>query len=155
MNNNIDLTLSEFKEKNVNPKYMILIWQHLYKMSGLEFPLLEELTIDRELYEAQQIAQKLGIYSKGNKPHSQAIKAILDKVGIAKDEKDNVPFIQHGHIDTTIKYSKKVIPKIEKWLIDNNFPSVIATDKNNLKVIYENKKEITNKKKIVFKKVLF
>lgn len=146
MNNNIELTLPDFKEKNVNFKYMLLIWKHLYKIAGLELPLLEDLTLDKELYEAQQIAKRLGIYSKGNKPHSQAIKAILAKIGIKEDEKEIVPFIINGHIDTTTKYTETTMHKIEKWIKENNYPDVIQGEKNNLNVMYTKKENIDDNK---------
>lgn len=141
LNETVKILLPVFDEAGLKPQFKALVMKQIYRKAGVELP-IEELKAENELYDLENIAKRVGILSKSSKPHSQAVKAIIDKLDITDDEKQLVNFEKNGHMGTTYQYSKSVINKVKQWLIDNNHPHKIpattATGKNRTcRVIYQ------------------
>jgi len=124
-----------FEEIGLKTQYKAMALKQIYRKGGIELP-IEEIKADRELFDLQGIAQAVGIYSSSNKPHAQAVNAILSKLDIADTEKETVTYERHGHVGTTTQYTKSVIDKVRQWINDNAFPAEIVSNGKTFKVTY-------------------
>lgn len=96
--------------------------KNAYKPVGIDVP-LNGITMESKFYDATTIAQMLGVLSKSNKPHAQAVTAIISELNINDSEKQLVPFEKNGHSGTTYQYSDTVVDKVSEWLKKNNYAS--------------------------------
>lgn len=83
-------------------------------------------------YTLTDIAEKLGIYSKPEKPHIQAVKAIIGKLNIDYSEM----VFKEG---TIYYYSQEVLDGVEEWLNANDYPFVVKGNKHTYRVQYNMK----------------
>lgn len=94
------------------------------------------LTVERPTYSAEQIAAKLGILSKAGKPHGQAVGAILSMLNIPDGEKELAPYQNHGHSDTIVKYTEKVVGMVRGYLDGLDWPNTINSTSKKFMVVY-------------------
>ncbi len=121
LNETAKIILPTLDEAGIKPQYKALTLKMIYEKAGLKLP-IEGLKADRKIFDLMTIAEILGIYSNSNKPHGQAVSAIVAKLDISDDEKELVSFERNGHMGTTTQYKEGVISKIKKWLEDNGYP---------------------------------
>lgn len=94
--------------------------------------LIEMPTLKEKLLDCDQIAKRLSVLSKNGKPHGTAVSQIIQQyIPLEENESEIVPEAVNGWSGSVVKYSESVINKVEAWLEDNNYPSVIkGTNKN-------------------------
>lgn len=118
----------------VKPEYQALALNGYY--DGLELPrtaFKEQATV---LYDATTIADHLGILSKSNKPHAQAVGAIIEKLKPLDDnEWAMTPYSRNGHDSESIQYALSVEQKVSQWLKDNDYPTAIQGNDKTFTVI--------------------
>lgn len=119
----------------VKPEYQALALNGYY--DGLELPrtaFKEQATV---LYDATTIADHLGILSKSNKPHAQAVGAIIEKLKPLDDnEWAMTPYSRNGHDSESIQYALSVEQKVSQWLKDNDYPTAIQGNDKTFTVKY-------------------
>ena len=116
-----------FKEAAVEPIYIAAEMQRIYTDSG--YPVKAPLITDKEtmpkLYDCTEMAKELGIYSTSDKPHNQAISAIIKKLHISDSEIVTTAFSRNGHEDVTVQYKPSVVEDVKLWLTENGYPTKI------------------------------
>lgn len=116
-----------FKEAEVEPIFIAAEMQRIYTDSG--YPVKTPLITDKEtmpkLYDCTEMAKELGIYSASDKPHNQAVSAIIKKLHIPDSEIVTTAFSRNGHEDVTIQYKPSVVEDVKLWLAENNYPTKI------------------------------
>lgn len=125
LNETAKILLPLYDELGMRPQFKFLAAKNLYSKAGLELP-SGDLTVERQYFDLDAIASKVGLYSSKGNPHGQAVGAILKKLDIAEDEKNVVAFDTGSHAGTTIQYAQSVIDKVQSWLVENNYPTVIG-----------------------------
>lgn len=99
--------------------------------------LLEMPTLKEKLFDCDRIAERLGVLSKSGKSHGTAVSQIIQKhISVGESEFEIVPESVNGWSGSVVKYSESVIGKVENWLKDNNFPTIISGSKKNYHVVY-------------------
>lgn len=118
----------------VEPQYQALALNDYY--DGLALPRTAFKEKATELYDATTIAEHLCIMSKSNKPHAQAVTAIISALDIDESEKALTPYSRNGHDGESIQYALSVEHKVSEWLTENNYPTVISFNNKNYTVKY-------------------
>ncbi|QEK12708.1 hypothetical protein FQB35_10395 [Crassaminicella thermophila] len=109
LNETAKIMLPVLDKAGLKPQYQALALKQIYRKAGIDLP-IEELKADKEIFDLESIAKVVGIYSKTNKPHGQAIKAILENIEIGDNEKKKqFLFEKNGHMGTTTQYTKKLL----------------------------------------------
>lgn len=116
-----------FKEAEVEPIFIAAEMQRIYTDSGypVKAPLLTNKETMPKLYDCTEMAKELGIYSASDKPHNQAVSAIIKKLHIPDSEIVTTAFSRNGHEDITIQYKPSVVEDVKLWLAENNYPTKI------------------------------
>lgn len=116
-----------FKEAEVEPIFIAAEMQRIYTDSGypVKAPLLTDKETMPKLYDCTEMAKELGIYSASDKPHNQAVSAIIKKLHIPDSEIVTTAFSRNGHEDVTIQYKPSVVEDVKLWLAENNYPTKI------------------------------
>ncbi|MCC0650451.1 BRO family protein [Clostridioides sp. ZZV15-6598] len=116
-------------------KSKLLTAKTLYKKAGIDLPI--EIEEDESFFDTKQIASKLKIYSKSNKPAQLAVCEIIKKIKIEDSEVKGVWETNGSWTGTVNKYTKSVIDKVKNWIEENNRPTKIAGEKKNFHVVYK------------------
>jgi prophage antirepressor-like protein len=125
LNEAAKIILPVLEEAGLKPQYKAIALKQIYRKGGMELP-IEEMRAERELFDLTSIAKRVGVYSKNDKPHGQAVSGIFQKIDIEDSEKELVTFERKGHSGTTYQYAKSVIEKVAEWLKNNNYPATIS-----------------------------
>lgn len=100
----------------------------------LEMPVMKE-----KLYDCNEIAKKLGVMSKNNKPHEIAVSQMINlNIEVGDNEAEIFPVTTKHWGGTVMKYTQSVIDRLKQWLEDNNYPSVIQGVSKKYHVTYQN-----------------
>lgn len=124
LNETANILLPVLDNAGLKPQYKAIALKQIYRKAGIDIP-VEELKADREIFDLTTIAKTVGIYSASNKPHGQAVSAIISKLDISDEEKELVSYENNGHTGTTTQYTKSVIDKVINWLKENEYPNKI------------------------------
>ncbi|HBY2627462.1 UNVERIFIED_CONTAM: hypothetical protein C3P01_19040 [Clostridioides difficile] len=135
VNESIKLITPIFDDLNIDKSMKLLVTKTFFERAGIELPL--EVEEKEHFFDTKQIATKLNIYSKTNKPAFVAVCEIIKKLDIKEEEKLIVLANKDNWNGTTTKYSQSVIDKISKWIEENNRPTKIAGEKKNYHVVYK------------------
>lgn len=102
--------------------------------------LLEMPELRQKMVTAEDIAKKLGVLSKAEKPHASAISQLIQtQLSLMDNEIGIFPESKGNWSGTVVKYTESVIDKVQDWLEENNFPSIIAGQENkNYHIRYRN-----------------
>ena len=120
----------------MKPQFQLLALKQLYQKANMELP-VGDMTFDKELFDTEQIANKLGVFSaRSGKPHAQAVLAIIARLNVSQDEKELVPYTRNGHSGTTYQYTVAVTDKVRKWLMENGYPTCIESVTSKVKRVY-------------------
>lgn len=146
LNETAKIMISVLEKAGLKPQYQALTLKQIYRKGGIDIP-IEDIKADKEIYDLTSIAGEVGIYSSSNKPHGKAVNAIISKISIENEEKEIVSFEKNGHMGTTIQYTKSVIDKVQKWLLENNYPlEILYTDSKGkcktFHVVYKSLEEV-------------
>ena len=101
------------REAGMAPQFVAVAMKSLYEPVGVEIP-LEGITLNKQLFDATAIADRLGIMSRSGKPHAHAVSAIIAQVDVLPEEMELVPFQSgaSGHSGTNTQYTESVIAKV-------------------------------------------
>ncbi|MER0279693.1 Bro-N domain-containing protein [Clostridioides difficile] len=135
VNKTIEILTPFLNGAGIDEKAKLLIAKTIYKKAGIELPL--EIEEKEHFFDTKQIAIKLNMYSKTNKPAFVAVCEIIKKLDIKEEEKLIVLANKDNWNGTTTKYSQSVIDKIRNWIEENNRPVKIAGEKKNFHVVYK------------------
>ncbi|MER0283513.1 BRO family protein [Clostridioides difficile] len=116
-------------------KSKLLTAKTLYKKAGIDLPI--EIDEEEHYFDTKQIASKLKIYSKSNKPAQMAVCEIIKKIDLEDSEVKGVWETNGSWTGTVNKYTKSVIDKVKCWIDDNNKPAKIQGEKKNYHVVYK------------------
>ncbi|HBF4550056.1 TPA: toxin Bro [Clostridioides difficile] len=116
-------------------KSKLLTAKTLYKKAGIDLPI--EIDEEEHYFDTKQIASKLKIYSKSNKPAQLAVCEIIKKIDLEENEVKGVWETNGSWTGTVNKYTERVIDKIRNWIEENNRPTKIAGEKKNYHVVYK------------------
>ncbi len=116
-------------------KSKLLTAKTLYKKAGIDLPI--EIEEEESFFDTKQIASKLKIYSKSNKPAQLAVCEIIKKIDLEENEVKGVWETNGSWTGTVNKYTKSVIDKVRTWIEENNRPTKIAGEKKNYYVFYK------------------
>ena len=116
-------------------KSKLLTAKTLYKKAGIDLPI--EINEEEHYFDTKQIASKLKIYSKSNKPAQLADCEIIKKIDLEENEVKGVWETNGSWTGTVNKYTKSVIDKVRNWIEENNRPTKIAGEKKNYHVVYK------------------
>ncbi|EGT2197677.1 TPA: phage repressor protein [Clostridioides difficile] len=135
VNKTIEILTPFLNGAGIDEKAKLLTAKTIYKKAGIELPL--EIEEKEHFYDTVQIATKLNIYSKSNKPAFHAVGEIIKKLDIQDNEKLVVLESKRGWSGSVNKYSQSAIDKIRNWIEENNRPTKIAGEKKNFHVVYK------------------
>ncbi|MGO0986723.1 BRO-N domain-containing protein [Clostridioides difficile] len=135
VNKTIEILTPFLDNAGIDEKAKLLTAKTIYKKAGIELPL--EIEEKEHFFDTKQIATKLNVYSKTNKPAFHAIGEIIKKLDIQDDEKLVVLESKRGWSGSVNKYSQSVIDKVRNWIEENNRPTKIAGEKKNYHVVYK------------------
>ncbi|HCK3093715.1 TPA: toxin Bro [Clostridioides difficile] len=116
-------------------KSKLLTAKTLYKKAGIDLPI--EIDEEEYYFDTKQIASKLKIYSKSNKPAQMAVCEIIKKIDLEDGEVKGVWETNGSWTGTVNKYTKSVIDKVRTWIEENNRPAKIEGEKKNFHVVYK------------------
>ena len=119
----------------VEPQYQALALNNY--IDGISLPrnaFKEQTTV---LYDATTIAEHLGIMSKSNKPHAQAVTAIISALDVDESERTLTPYSRNGHDGESVQYTLSVEQKVARWLTDNGYPEFIDGNDKKYAVRYK------------------
>ncbi|SJP46300.1 Bro-N domain-containing protein [Clostridioides difficile] len=135
VNKTIEILTPLLDGAGIDEKAKLLTAKTIYKKAGIELPL--EIEEKEHFFDTVQIATKLNVYSKTNKPAFHAIGEIIKKLDIQDNEKLVVLESKRGWSGSVNKYSQSVIDKVRNWIEENNRPTKIAGEKKNYHVVYK------------------
>ncbi|WP_343100852.1 BRO-N domain-containing protein [Clostridioides difficile] len=135
VNKTIEILTPFLNGAGIDEKAKLLTAKTIYKKAGIELPL--EIEEKEHFFDTVQIATKLNVYSKSNKPAFHAIGEIIKKLDIQDNEKLVVLESKRGWSGSVNKYSQSVIDKIRNWIEENNRPTKIQGEKKNYHVVYK------------------
>lgn len=115
------------REAGMAPQFVAVAMKSLYEPVGVEIP-LEGITLNKRLFDATAIADRLGVMSRSGKPHAHAVSAIIAQVDVLPEEKELVPFQSgiNGHSGTNVQYTESVVAKVSLWLERHGYPTEIS-----------------------------
>lgn len=118
---------SVFSKAGVSNLYIAAEVKRIYSEAGydIKIPLITDKETMPKLYDCTEVAKVLGIYSTSDKPHNQAVSAIIKKLHISESEIVTTAFSRNGHADVTVQYKPSVVEAVKLWLEDNNYPMKI------------------------------
>lgn len=116
-------------------KSKLLTAKTLYKKAGIDLPI--EIDEEEHYFDTKQIASKLKIYSKSNKPAQMAVCEVIKKIKLEENEVKGVWETNGSWTGTVNKYTESVIDKVKCWIDDNNKPAKIQGEKKNYHVVYK------------------
>lgn len=124
-----------YEVAGVDPRYIAVSVNTIYKEAGLDLPLSIQMDEDK-LYDQTEIAKELKIMSSSGKPHSQAVGIIISMLDISDRDKISTPYTNHGHSGVVTQYTGRVLSMIKEWLKSNNYPAAIAGNGKTYNVSY-------------------
>ncbi|EGT3738552.1 TPA: Bro-N domain-containing protein [Clostridioides difficile] len=135
VNKTIEILTPFLDNAGIDEKEKLLTAKTIYKKAGIELPL--EIEEKEHFFDTKQIASKLKIYSKSNKPAQLAVCEIIKKIDLEENEVKGVWETNGSWTGTVNKYTESVIDKVSKWIEENNRPTKIAGEKKNYHVVYK------------------
>jgi prophage antirepressor-like protein len=126
LNEAAKIILPVLEEAGLKPQYRAIALRQIYRKGGMDLP-IEEMKAERELFDLTAIAKAAQIYSANDRPHGQAVGAIIRQLDINDDEKELVTFEKNGHSGTAFQYTESVIEKVRNWIESNGYPCIITT----------------------------
>lgn len=81
--------------------------------------LLEMPVVGNKYFDSNEIAKKVGVFSKSGKPHQTAISQFIkNEIDVSDDEKEEFAGEKNGWSGSVTKYTQSVIDKVESALED-------------------------------------
>lgn len=134
VNETLKIVMDRIDKLPVAEESKVLVMKGILKKAGVEIPI--DVTAEQKYYDTKQIGREVGMYSSSGKPHSQAINAILSNIEILDTEKKDVWETNGSWQGTVTKYTKEVVDKVKKWILDHDYPTEIKNNKKTFHVEY-------------------
>lgn len=100
--------------------------------------LLEMPVVGNKYFDSNEIAKKVGVFSKSGKPHQTAISQFIkNEIDVLDNEKEEFAGEKNGWSGSVTKYTQSVIDKVELALEDTGYPNVIQSGGKRYSVIYQ------------------
>lgn len=100
--------------------------------------LLEMPVVGNKYFDSNEIAKKLGVFSKSGKPHQTAISQFIkNEIDVLDNEKEEFAGEKNGWSGSVTKYTQSVIDKVELALEDMGYPNVIQSGGKRYSVVYQ------------------
>ena len=114
-------------DAGVDSKYIAAEVVRIYSDSGypVNVPLIPDTP---KLWDCTSIAKELGIFSESGRPHDKAVSAIIQKLDLFTNETVKTAYSRNGHDGVTVQYKDSVLHKVEVWLQENGYPTVIELE---------------------------
>lgn len=128
-------------DAGVDSKYIAAEIVRIYSDNG--YPVNAPLISDTpKLWDCTGIAKELGIMSESGRPHDKAVSGIIQKLDIFTDEIVKTAYSRNGHDGVTAQYADSVRKKVQEWLEENGYPTVIELElangnTNRCRVVYQ------------------
>lgn len=135
VNNAVKIIGGYMKQAGISEDIQLLTVKGLYAKAEVYLPI--DIQADKVYYDAKQIARRFGVTTKTGKPAYHAISAIIRQLDIFSDEVKEVWETNGSWQGVVKKYSDSAIEKVEDWLKENKYPSVVADGNKNFYVFYE------------------
>lgn len=134
LNELIKNTLKLLEENKIDKDIKLLTIKEIYKSVGIDLPI--EIEAKKDYHSVEEIALKLGLTTKHDKPAGNGVKAVIEKLKIRKSDKKIVWETNGIWQGTVEKYTDRVRDMVEKWLIDKGHPREILHRVSDEKVIF-------------------
>lgn len=134
-NTAMKLIIPQLEAAGVDPVQRTYFLKDVYATVGINVPMIR---VEQEkLYELTEIADVLGVYSKTDNPHAQAIGAIIGQLEIDEDNIVKTSFTRNGHTDISNQYKEPVLHQVQNWLNENGYPAIISSGTKKFSVFYK------------------
>lgn len=135
-NNMVKILLPVMKNADLAPKIQLLTIKDIYRTAGIDLPF--DLNAEKQLFDCDQIAKKLGIYSKSGKPAKTAVSQLIKQhIKVSPDEFETVYETNGSWQGTVDKYAQSVIDRVSSWIRKNNHPREIKGASKTYHVVYK------------------
>lgn len=124
VNEAVKLILPSVEAAGMEPVHRSRLLKQLYGKVGITVPTLK-IEQKNLTYTRTMIAEKLGVYSKGNNPHASAISAILKKLTINPTNIVLTSYDKNGHTGFDYQYKAPVVEQVRQWLEENGYPNTV------------------------------
>lgn len=105
-------------------KIQLLTAKSFYETNG--YPVLVEISADKQYGDTVHIARQAGIYVKSSgKPADKAVNEIIRRIEVTEDDYVDTWESKGKWQGTVRKYSDSVIERVKCWIDDNDYPSDI------------------------------
>lgn len=105
-------------------KIQLLTAKSFYETNG--YPVLVEISADKQYWDTVHIARQAGIYVKSSgKPADKAVNEIIRRIEVTEDDYVDTWESKGKWQGTVRKYSDSVIEGVKCWIADNDYPSDI------------------------------
>lgn len=128
-------------DAGVDSKYIAAEVVRIYSDAGypVNVPLISDTP---KLWDCTGIAKELGIMSESGRPHDKAVSGIIQKLDLFTDEIVKTAYSRNGHDGVTVQYKDSVFQKVQEWLEENGYPTVIELELangnvNKCRVVYQ------------------
>jgi len=115
----------DMEELEIDAHSKLATKKSILEASGVDIPLQIPAPTEDKFISMKEIAGKIGIYTNSGNPHSTAVGAILEEIGIDEDLKTTTTGSNGSHTYSQTQYSESVIPDIEAWLNERGYPTRI------------------------------
>ena len=105
--------------------------KYILEQSGMKLPLQIPAPTTKKFISMEEIARRVGIYSKSGNPHSQAVGAILEDMNIDEDRKTVTSGSNNSHTFSQAQYCETVIQDVKGYLDQLGLPCRIECDSRN------------------------
>lgn len=136
VNEAVKLILPSVEAAGMEPVHRSRLLKQLYGKVGITVPTLK-IEQKNLTYTRTMIAEKLGVYSKGNNPHASAISAILKKLTIDPTNIVLTSYDKNGHTGFDYQYKTPVVEQVKQWLEENGYPNTVYDNGRMYNVNYE------------------
>ena len=92
-------------------------------------PVIALPAVDQHFLTCEQIAKRIGLYSLNDKPHKQAVSALLSRLDIDDEERMTVVESTGPWQGTTVKYAEAVIPRLRSYVDEPKKPDRLVLDR--------------------------
>ena len=118
-------------ELEIDTHAQLAVIKNIYSESGIDLPLQIPAPTEHKFITMEEVARKVGIYSKSGNPHSQAVGAILEDLNIDESRKTVTTGTNKSHTYAQEQYCESVIDDVKDYLGQLGYPDRIESDSRN------------------------
>ena len=118
-------------ELEIDTHAQLAVIKNIYSESGIDLPLQIPAPTEHKFITMEEIANRVGVYSKSGNPHSQAVGAILEDLNIDESRKTVTTGTNKSHTYAQEQYCESVIGDVKDYLGQLGYPDRIESDSRN------------------------